>query len=234
MCAAAGVHFRETATGFKWLCRPGLEHPGWHQVLLYEEALGYAVGPGVRDKDGIAAAVVLLDALGHQQTLGRGLPDVLDDLARAHGAFVTSNGSVRTSRERLDAAFAAPRTSLGGRRVVDADRPAADVLRWFLDDDTRVVVAVGDQPKVKYYCRRWSRSVGTATSRGQAGGRGAARAGGRGGAGPARGQLTRAARRADQAVSPSSASTAPVADRLSRRAGPRTASQSASERRPPT
>jgi len=153
MCAAAGVHFRETATGFKWLCRPGLEHPGWHQVLLYEEALGYAVGPGVRDKDGIAAAVVLLDALGHQQTLGRGLPDVLDDLARAHGAFVTSNGSVRTSRERLDAAFAAPRTSLGGRRVVDADRPAADVLRWFLDDDTRVVVRPsGTEPKVKYYC----------------------------------------------------------------------------------
>src|SRR5690606_9599506 len=67
MCAAAGVHFRETLTGFKWLCRPGIDHPEWHQVLLYEEALGYAVGPGVRDKDGIAAAAVLLDAVGRQR-----------------------------------------------------------------------------------------------------------------------------------------------------------------------
>ena len=40
MCAAAGVRHAETLTGFKWLSRPGLQHPGWHQLPLYEEALG--------------------------------------------------------------------------------------------------------------------------------------------------------------------------------------------------
>ncbi|MGB6058592.1 MAG: hypothetical protein WBF71_10040, partial [Microthrixaceae bacterium] len=58
MAAAAKVDFRETLTGFKWLCRPGLADPSIHQVLLYEEALGYAVGPRARDKDGMTAALV--------------------------------------------------------------------------------------------------------------------------------------------------------------------------------
>jgi len=82
MCRAEGVHFRETLTGFKWLCRPGLEHPEWHQVLLYEEALGYAVGPDARDKDGITAALVVLDLLSTLAERSRSAFDVLDDLAR--------------------------------------------------------------------------------------------------------------------------------------------------------
>ena len=63
MSAARGVRHVETLTGFKWLSRPGLAHPTWHQVLLYEEALGYAVGPHDRDKDGIAAACCAVDAV---------------------------------------------------------------------------------------------------------------------------------------------------------------------------
>ena len=63
MCAAAGAHHVETLTGFKWLCRPAIDHPGWHQLLLYEEALGYAVGRDARDKDGITAALTVLAAV---------------------------------------------------------------------------------------------------------------------------------------------------------------------------
>jgi phosphomannomutase len=36
---------------------------------------------------------------------------------------------------------------------VGADRPAPDVFRWWLDDDTRVVLRPsGTEPKVKHYC----------------------------------------------------------------------------------
>ncbi|MGI9578570.1 MAG: phospho-sugar mutase, partial [Microthrixaceae bacterium] len=89
MAADAGARFEETLTGFKWLARPAIEDPDAYQVIAYEEALGYAIGPNTRDKDGIMAALVAADAvcaLAHQ---GRTIWDVLDGLASQHGAHVT-------------------------------------------------------------------------------------------------------------------------------------------------
>lgn len=156
MCAAAGVHHVETPTGFKWLCRPGLAHPEWHQLLLYEEALGYAVGPDTRDKDGITAALALLVAVGTQRLAGRSAWDVLDDLALAHGAHVQRNGSVRRrgDGEHVDVLLdrVAATTGLGGVPVRSLDRPARDIVRMELEDRTRVIVRPsGTEPKVKHY-----------------------------------------------------------------------------------
>jgi phosphomannomutase len=157
MCDEAGVHHMETLTGFKWLCRPALAHPELQQLMAYEEALGYAVGADARDKDGVTAALVALDALASWRREGRSAWDVLDDLARRHGAHVTRNGAVRSSSDdRLRALLVgwrdAPPRELGGRTVVRGDRPDHDVWRWWLDDDTRVVVRPsGTEPKVKYY-----------------------------------------------------------------------------------
>ena len=51
---AAGLGFRETLTGFKWIARAADD-----LVFGYEEALGYCVDPsGVRDKDGISAGLL--------------------------------------------------------------------------------------------------------------------------------------------------------------------------------
>ena len=160
MADAAGVHFVETLTGFKWLCRPGIEHPEWHQVLLYEEALGYAIGPGVRDKDGITAALVAADLAVHLAAAGRSVWDLLDDLAVEHGAHVTSNGSIRLDADGLDRASERiwtladdPARAMPGRTITAVDRPAHDVLRLWLADETRVVIRPsGTEPKVKYYC----------------------------------------------------------------------------------
>ena len=58
--------------------------------MAYEEALGYAIGPRARDKDGITAALVAADAVCAWAAEGRTVWDVLDDLARAHGAHVTT------------------------------------------------------------------------------------------------------------------------------------------------
>lgn len=144
MCAAAGVHHVETLTGFKWLARPALAHPRWQQLLLYEEALGYAIGPMARDKDGIAAAAVVCDMLATWRSLGHGPGSVLDELARAHGAHVQRNGSVVAPTGSIDRVLAA----LGP----PTDRPAPDVHRWLLGSGTRVVVRPsGTEPKLKYY-----------------------------------------------------------------------------------
>lgn len=161
MAAAAGAHFAETLTGFKWLSRPAIENPNWYQVLAYEEALGYAVGPDARDKDGITAAVVMSDAACSLAATGRSVWDLLDELACLHGAHVTNNGSrllegsdapVRLA-ELARTLAADPPGQLGGSAVIEVTQPAGDVIRLDLAEGTRVVLRPsGTEPRFKYYC----------------------------------------------------------------------------------
>jgi phosphomannomutase len=65
-------------------------------VYGYEQALGYAVRPDlVADKDGISAALLVLQLAAEQARAGRTLADRLDDLAVAHGVHVTRQRSLR-------------------------------------------------------------------------------------------------------------------------------------------
>ena len=64
----------------------------------YEEALGYCCDPeAVNDKDGITASLLMLEMVAALKAEGRGVPDVLDDLARKFGLYATSQLSVRVS-----------------------------------------------------------------------------------------------------------------------------------------
>ena len=158
---AHGAVHAETLTGFKWLSRPALEHPELTQVLAYEEALGYAIGADVRDKDGLTAALATASMAAAAAARGRTLLDALDDLHRRHGAHVVDNFSLRDEAPGADARRAAlvgrlaagPPARLGGRRVTAAAAPAPDVLRIELEGGDRVAVRPsGTEPKLKCYC----------------------------------------------------------------------------------
>ena len=95
---AHGAVHAETLTGFKWLSRPALEHPELTQVLAYEEALGYAIGADVRDKDGLTAALATASMAAAEAARGRTLLDALDDLHRRHGAHVVTTSRCGTRR----------------------------------------------------------------------------------------------------------------------------------------
>jgi phosphomannomutase len=160
IAAAHGAHHAETLTGFKWLSRPAMQHPEWTQVLAYEEAIGYAIGPDARDKDGLSAAVAVAAMAAAEASRDRTLLDALDDLHRRHGAHVTDNFSMRDdrpgARERRDALLArlgtSPPARIGPGAVRDVRRLAADVLRIDLAGDVRVVVRPsGTEPKLKCY-----------------------------------------------------------------------------------
>jgi len=167
VAADAGVHYAETLPGFKWIIRPALAHPDRRFVLGYEEALGYSVGSSVRDKDGIAAALVFAELVATLRAEGRTVCDRLAELAVRHGLHATVGFSLRLGSgsegaARASAAVAQVRTAppamLGGRRVVSvedlADRPAptTDALIWSLDDGGRVVLRPsGTEPKLKVY-----------------------------------------------------------------------------------
>ncbi|EFE67471.1 phosphomannomutase [Streptomyces viridosporus ATCC 14672] len=155
----AGLPHEETLTGFKWIARvEGLRYG-------YEEALGYCVDPeGVRDKDGITAALLLTELASVLKAEGRTLLDLLDDLAVEHGLHATDQLSVRVQDLSLIAAAMRrlreqPPTVLAGLRVTDAedltrgtDRlPPTDGLRYTLDGARVIVRPSGTEPKLKCY-----------------------------------------------------------------------------------
>ncbi len=165
---AAGVHYAEVATGFKWVVRPGLDHPEWRFVFGYEEALGFSVDPGVRDKDGISAAVCFAQLVEAARAEGSTVWDRLDGIAHRFGEHVTRATSWRvdgsTGAARLAAAMADlrrhPPDVLGGvairtwrdLAVAQAGQPPADALIAALEDGTRVCLRPsGTEPKLKAY-----------------------------------------------------------------------------------
>jgi phosphomannomutase len=94
LAETAGVPCVTTLTGFKWIARgDGNDHG---LIYGYEQALGYAVRPDlVADKDGISAALLVLQLASEEAAHGRTLSDRLDDLALAHGLHVTALRTVK-------------------------------------------------------------------------------------------------------------------------------------------
>ena len=145
VAAAPGARYAETLTGFKWIVRGG---PGL--VYGYEEALGYCVDPdAVRDKDGIAAAVLACDLAATLKAEGAGLPDRLDALAREHGVHATAGVSVRMEPAARDAAVERLRAAPPAGWTTE--RPAPDVLVLRRDGERLVVRPSGTEPKLKAY-----------------------------------------------------------------------------------
>lgn len=160
MAAAAGQPHEETLTGFKWIGRvEGL-------AFGYEEALGYCCDPdNVRDKDGVSALLLVCELAAQAKADGRGLTDILDDIAHQHGLHATDQLSVRFDDlsdipATMDRLRATPPTTLGGlavERVEDLSEgtetlPPTDGLRYSLAEGARVIVRPsGTEPKVKCY-----------------------------------------------------------------------------------
>lgn len=155
----AGLPHEETLTGFKWIARvEGLRYG-------YEEALGYCVDPdGVRDKDGITAALLITELASRLKEEGRTLLDLLDDLAVEHGLHATDQLSVRVKDLSLIADAMRrlreqPPTALAGLPVTRSedltrgtDRlPPTDGLRYTLDGARVIVRPSGTEPKLKCY-----------------------------------------------------------------------------------
>ena len=155
----AGLPYEETLTGFKWIARvEGLRYG-------YEEALGYCVDPdGVRDKDGITAALLITELASELKAEGRDLLDLLDDLAVEHGLHATDQLSVRVEdltviADAMRRLREQPPTALAGLAVTKAEDlnegtdklPPTDGLRYRLDGARVIVRPSGTEPKLKCY-----------------------------------------------------------------------------------
>lgn len=174
VAAAHGARFEQTLTGFKWISNAGLdlEEQGFRFAFGYEEALGYTIGPVVRDKDGMSAALWFADLVAAESGRGRTVLDRLRDLWDRHGLWMSAQHAVTRSGPSGSAAIAAAmgrlRTatpgSVGGlvvERVVDFATGAGERPRWLpltnlvvleLAGGSRVLARPsGTEPKLKVY-----------------------------------------------------------------------------------
>ncbi|UUU24574.1 phospho-sugar mutase [Streptomyces sp. DSM 40750] len=155
----AGLAYEETLTGFKWIARVEDLRYG------YEEALGYCVDPeGVRDKDGITAALLITELASELKEANRTLLDLLDDIAVEHGLHATDQLSVRVQdlsliARAMERLREQPPTALAGLAVTKAEDltqgtdklPPTDGLRYTLHGARVIVRPSGTEPKLKCY-----------------------------------------------------------------------------------
>ena len=171
LAQAAQVEYRETLTGFKWIANAALDYEaatGGRFVMGYEEALGYSVGPLVRDKDGVSACVIFAELVAWNRAQGRTVLDHLEDIYRRVGLFVTEQVSLTMPGSEGLAAIAAMMARVRGTAVaiigtyavsasVDlatgADGlPPSNVLIYRLNGGHRVIMRPsGTEPKLKSY-----------------------------------------------------------------------------------
>lgn len=175
ICAMHGSVHETTLTGFKWIINAGLtleERGAGRFAFGYEEALGFSVGRTVRDKDGIAAAIVMADLAAEEASSDRSVLDRLHDLWDQVGLWVSAQHSiVRAGPEGQSALLEAVDrlgsdppatvhgievTGLTDYRIDPGSRPAwlgeQDLIELSLGESGRVLVRPsGTEPKLKIY-----------------------------------------------------------------------------------
>ncbi|WP_326562543.1 phospho-sugar mutase [Micromonospora sp. NBC_01796] len=157
VCAARGLPYDETLTGFKWIVRA--ESGNTPLVYGYEEALGYCVAPDlVRDKDGITAALTVAELAAGLKAEGRTLLDRLDELAAEFGVHLTDQLSLRVDdlreiRDAMDRIRTDTPTTLLDAPVTSVQDllPEADVVILRTAAARVVIRPSGTEPKLKAY-----------------------------------------------------------------------------------
>jgi phosphomannomutase len=176
-----GCEFQETLTGFKWIASivRGYEEKGTGHTFLFgaEESFGYLTGSYCRDKDGVSAACLLIEAAALAETRGETLLDVLDRLYKRFGyhqeGLLNFFFEGKTGKEKiasiLDKLRKSPPKTLGGRKVIRIDDvlrsvtirggeevplilPQSNVLLFSLEGGGRLAARPsGTEPKIKFY-----------------------------------------------------------------------------------
>ena len=184
MARAAAEHYgaamEDTFTGFKFLAERMKRYENGEKdvVFAFEEAIGYAFGTAVRDKDAVTAAVMAAEMASYHALHGRTLLDRLEELYALLGFFEEETVSLtmpgvdglekmRALMARLraeppktlgDRAVLRTRDYLSGTAVTAAGETeglpmqGADMLYFDLEGGSAFIVRPsGTEPKIKCY-----------------------------------------------------------------------------------
>lgn len=165
-----GVKMFEALTGFKNICGriPFLRENGYTYLFGYEESIGYAASPEIRDKDGISAGMLVAEAAAYYRLKGMTLFDALHEIYEKYGYYAEDEPNLILEgiegSERIKRMMSYVRENLPGEvagikvnKVIDyingyEDIPASNVLRFFLENGSWFAIRPsGTEPKIKFY-----------------------------------------------------------------------------------
>lgn len=182
ICRDNGVEPVCVLTGFKYIGEKIKEYAvdGSHTFIFgYEESQGFLSGGYVRDKDGVAAALLIAEAASHYKSFGKSLYDALYDIYDKYGwaketiLNIKIEGALpmQEMSAKMAALRASPFKTICGTDVVrirdyaagtvrdiktgavtSTGLPISDMLFFELSDGSNVIIRPsGTEPKIKIY-----------------------------------------------------------------------------------
>ena len=180
VAAKYGCNVTDVLTGFKYVGEfiSKLENED-DFIMGFEESYGYLIGTHARDKDGVAASLMVCEMTAYYKSKGKTLVDVLDDIYAEHGCcidrlynfmFEGASGMVRMSEIMTETRNNPPK-ELAGLEVFKVSDfmegaitdtrtgekepislPESNILSYVLSDgSTAIVRPSGTEPKIKVY-----------------------------------------------------------------------------------
>ena len=183
VAAKYGCKVVDVLTGFKYVGEfiANLEKTGdEHRFIMgFEESYGYLIGTHARDKDAVAASLMICEMAAYYKSIGKTLVDVLNDIYAEFGIYINSlynfafegaSGMVKMA-QIMSETRENPPAELAGLKVLkvhdfeagtitDTESgeisgiglPSSNVLAYSLPDGNFAIVRPsGTEPKIKVY-----------------------------------------------------------------------------------
>jgi len=179
LASAYGVQFKVGLTGFKWIAKMIKDFPELQFIGGGEESFGYMVGDAVRDKDAVAATLLICEVAAQAKANGSTVYKELLKLYVDHGFFkeylvsLTKKGmeGLQEINQMMINLRENPLKEINGQRVVmiedyDSsiaknlldgeesviDMPKSNVLIYYTEDGSKICARPsGTEPKIKFY-----------------------------------------------------------------------------------
>lgn len=180
ICEHYGVEFIQVLTGFKFIGEQIvlLQEQGNKKFLFgFEESYGYLAGSYCRDKDGVAACMLLAETACYYNTMGMTLLDAVEELYKKYGYYTDMQVSLELKGEQGLEKMAELMQSLRNMKgnvikkeitefrdiqtsealdcktgaITEIKLPKSNVLQYILDNGWFAIRPSGTEPKIKFY-----------------------------------------------------------------------------------
>jgi phosphoglucomutase len=179
LASAYGIECKVGLTGFKWIAKFIKDFPNQKFIGGGEESFGFMVGDAVRDKDAVAACLLVCEIAAQAKAAGSSLYKELINLYldfsfyKEHLISLTKKGKegLAEINQMMVDLRDNPMETINGQRVVciedyenttardlinnetfDLDIPKSNVLIYYLEDGTKICARPsGTEPKIKFY-----------------------------------------------------------------------------------
>ncbi|WP_298224352.1 phospho-sugar mutase [Flavobacterium sp.] len=179
LAEAYGVECKVGLTGFKWIAKFIKDFPNLQFIGGGEESFGFMVGDAVRDKDAVAATLLMCEIASQAKAAGSSVYKELLNLYVDHGFYkeylvsLTKKGidGLREINQMMVDMRENPVKEINGQRVVMLEDykksiaknlltgeeealkvPKSDVLIYYTEDGAKIAARPsGTEPKIKFY-----------------------------------------------------------------------------------